>query len=173
VTLFPEHIQTALSAVNLKEPRSRVFVSAPPDRQGANAHPSLIVDDVPLPSLVLLRSRSYLAQLYTRRGLSAREVARTMGVSHGSILAALDRYGIQRNDSSPKRKGQVPFGFDYANSKLVRNKQEQEVIRIMRQYRVSGRSLREIADNLNQKLVPTNSAGIWQANTVRKILARV
>ena len=96
-----------------------------------------------------------------------------MGVSHASILAALDRYAIQRNDGSRRRKGQIPFGFDYANSKLVRNKQEQEVIRVMRQYRVSGRSLREIADNLNEKLVPTKNAGIWQANTVRKILARV
>lgn len=39
----------------------------------------------------------------------------------------------------------------------------------------SGRhlSVREIAGKLNQHLIPTKNDRIWQANTVRKILARV
>ena len=38
-------------------------VSAPPDKRRANGHavrPALIEDAIPLPSLLLLRSRSYL-----------------------------------------------------------------------------------------------------------------
>ena len=46
-------------------------------------------------------------------------------------------------------------------------------ITITRQYLAGGLSLREIAGNLNQKLIPTKQNGIWQANTVREILARV
>jgi hypothetical protein len=42
----------------------------------------------------------------------------------------------------------------------------------MRQYRAGGLSLREIVGALNQKFVPTEQNGLWQANTVRGILAR-
>ena len=43
---------------------------------------------------------------------------------------------------------------------------------MIRQYRAAGLSLREIAGRLNQCLIPTKKSGIWQANTVRNILAR-
>jgi hypothetical protein len=66
----------------------------------------------------------------------------------------------------------VPFGFDYLNHRLVKNSAEQAVIRMMRQHRADGLSLREIAGNLNQRLVPTKQNGVWQASTVREILAR-
>jgi hypothetical protein len=55
----------------------------------------------------------------------------------------------------------------------VKSKAEQETIRMIRQYRAGGLSLRQIAGQLNQRLVPTKNGGIWQANTVRKILSRV
>ena len=42
---------------------------------------------------------------------------------------------------------------------------------MMRQNREGGLTLREIAGKLNQKLIPTKQNGIWQANTVRGILA--
>ena len=64
------------------------------------------------------------------------------------------------------------FGFDYLNYQLVKNSAEQATIRMMHQYRAGGLSLREIAGNLNQRLVPTKNNGVWQANTVRGILAR-
>ena len=66
----------------------------------------------------------------------------------------------------------MPFGFDYLNHQLVKNGAEQAAIRMMRQYRAGGLSLREIAGNLNLKLIPTKQNGVWQANTVREILAR-
>ena len=54
----------------------------------------------------------------------------------------------------------------------MKNGTEQAAIRMMRQYKAGGLSLREIAGNLNLKLIPTKQNGIWQANTVREILAR-
>jgi hypothetical protein len=50
----------------------------------------------------------------------------------------------------------------------VKSKAEQGVIWPIRQYRVSGLSLRQIAGRLNQCLGPTRNSGIWQANTVRE-----
>ena len=54
----------------------------------------------------------------------------------------------------------------------MKNSAEQTAIRMMRQYRAGGLSLREIAVNLNEKLIPTKNNGIWQANAAREIRAR-
>ena len=89
------------------------------------------------------------------------------------MLAATDRFSIPQNGNGHKRPGQIPFGFEYSDYQLVKNKAEQGVIRMIRQYRASGLSLRQIAGQLNQHLVPTKNGGIWQANTVRKIFTRV
>ena len=69
--------------------------------------------------------------------------------------------------------GQIPFGYDYIDYHLVKNKEEQNIIRTIRQYRVGGFSLRHIAKELNRLLVPTKNNGVWQANTVKQILDRV
>ncbi|MBE3063539.1 MAG: recombinase family protein, partial [Spirochaetes bacterium] len=131
-----------------------------------------IEDTIPLPSLLRLRSSSYLEALYSKQHLSAREIARLAEVSRSMVLEALDRFGIPQNGNRHKRVGPLPFGFDYLGHQLVKNGTEQAAIRMMRQYRAGGLSLREIAGNLNQKLIPTKQNGIWQANTVREILAR-
>ena len=51
--------------------------------------------------------------------------------------------------------------------------EEQAVIRLVRQLRRKGLSLRAVAEELNERLIPTRNHGVWQANTVRKILQRV
>ena len=52
----------------------------------------------------------------------------------------------------------MPFGFDYLNHQLVKNGAEQAAIRMMRQYRAGGLSLREIAGDLNLNLIPTKES---------------
>ena len=150
-------------------------VFAPPGQQKANARgavPALIEGIVPLPPVLSLRSKSALERLYTSEHLSAREISRLVGSSRSAVLDALDRFGIPPNRGRRKRTGTSPFGFDYLDHQLLKNGAEQDAIRMMRQYRAGGLSLREIAANLNLKLIPTKQDGIWQANTVRGILAR-
>ena len=148
---------------------------APPDQPKANrgaSVPALIEGIIPLPTVLGLRSKGVLETLYRKEHLSAREIERLFGVSHAGVLGALDRFGIPRNGNGRKRTGQLPFGFDYLNYQLVENAAEQAAIRMMRRDRAGGLSLREIAGNLNQMLVPTKHNGVWQANTVRQVLAR-
>ena len=52
------------------------------------------------------------------------------------------------------------------------NSTEQAAMRMMRERRTNGRCLREIAGRLNLMLVPTKQGGVWQTNTVRRILER-
>jgi hypothetical protein len=123
--------------------------------------------------LLQLRSKNYLERLYSGKHLSIREIAGLTNLSHSVVLASTDRFGIPLNGNGHKRPGQIPFGFEYADYQLVKSKAEQGVIRMIRQYRAGGLSLRQIAGELNQRLVPTKNGGIWQASTVRRILARV
>jgi len=75
--------------------------------------------------------------------------------------------------NTPKSyKGQIPFGYDFIDNELKENPQEQEIINLIIQLKSQGFSLREIANELNKKLIPTKNNGIWQANTIRKILQR-
>jgi hypothetical protein len=119
-----------------------------------------------------LRSKSYLGKLYVGRHLSARQIARLTDVSRSVVLEALDRFGIPRNGNGRRHPGQLPFGFEYLGYRLVENKTEQGVVRQIRQYRIGGLSLRQIAGQLNQRLIPTKNNEIWQATTVKGILVR-
>ncbi len=153
----------------------RTFGDAPSEKQDTNNNPPLILDKVPLPSKLLLRSKSYLYNLYIKQSLSMREIARQLNVSHSTIIETFKRLGIQKNSSNNNTKipGQIPFGYSYKNGKLEKNEKEQEVIGTIKQLKSNGLSLRGIARELNQKLIPTKNNGIWHANTVSKILERV
>jgi len=123
---------------------------------------------------MLLRSRSYVTNLYIKRDLPIREIARQLNASHSTVIECLRRLGI--HDKGVKKiiiQGQIPFGYNYKNGKLEKNKEEQGVIRIIKQLRSSGLSLRGIAKELNKRLVPTKNNGIWQAATVSNILSRI
>jgi len=102
-------------------------VFAPRSKQQANKLPVLVEGTLPFPSLLRLWSRAYLEELYTGRHLSAREIAGLGGVSRSVVLAALGRFDIPQNGNGHKRPGQIPFGFDYTDYRLVRNQAEQEV----------------------------------------------
>jgi len=113
-----------------------------------------------------------LERLYTREHVSAREISRLAGASRSGVLKALDRFSIPRDRDRRTRTGHVPFGFDYTNHKLVVNDCEQAAIRMMQQHRAAGLSLRQIVATLNRAFISTKQEGLWQANTVREILAR-
>lgn len=143
-----------------------------PSATGRPGAPALIEGTIPLPGLAQLRSKSYLAQLYAGRHLSARQIARLAEVSRSTTFAALKRCGIPKDGRNRTHPGQIPFGYGYQNYRLVKNQAEQGVIRLMQQGRAGGLSLRQIAGQLNERLVSSKSSGRWQANTVRLILAR-
>ena len=153
-----------------------MFVVAAASGQKANRRvPALIEDRLPLPGRFLLSDPARLASLHEQAGLTARQIASRLDVSHSAVLAALGKLGIAcegpRNGHAVK--GQVPFGWDLHDARLVKNGAEHQVIRLIRRLKGSGGSLNGIARELNRRLVPTKNAGLWQANTVGKILRRL
>jgi len=115
-----------------------------------------------------------VTKLYIKRDLPIREIARQLNVSHSTVIECLRRLGIHDKGARKRDRyqGQIPFGYNYKEGKLEKNKEEQEVIRIIKQLRASGLSFRGIARELNKRLVPTKKNGIWQACTVSTILSR-
>jgi predicted DNA-binding protein YlxM (UPF0122 family) len=166
----PYHSSSGHKKTGSPENRNCLSDRAPGGRQSANKKISLIEDSIPLPALLQIRSRAVLERLYKREKLSVREIARLTETSHSTILSALSKFEIPQNGNGHKRRGQIPFGYEYKDFKLIKRKDEQEIIRMIRQYRVNGLSLQKIADELNQKLVPTKNCVVWQANTVKKIV---
>ena len=121
---------------------------------------ALIEDTIPLPPLLQSSSKPYLKQLYSGRHLSIREIANLADLNHSVVLAAIVRFGIPRNGNGHKRPGQILFGFEYLDYQLVKSKSEQGVIRIIRQYRASGLSLRQIAGQAPHRCISRAAVGI-------------
>jgi hypothetical protein len=108
------------------------------------------------------------------RHLSSREIGRELDISHQAVLSVIGKFGLNGSNGSDRHKpGQIPFGWDYVDYQLKKNREEQDVIRIIKQLKATGFSLRGISAELNKQLVPTKNNGIWHANTVKKILERV
>lgn len=168
-----QNIKTALSGVYLKEPVSKVFGLSPPTKQYTNKKFYLIQDTLPLPRRLLVQSKQHLKAL-VKQHLSSREIGQELNISHQAVLSAIGKFDLNSSDGSAQlRPGQIPFGWDYVDYQLKKNREEQEVIRIIKQLKSSGFSLRGISSELNKQLVPTKNNGIWHANTVKKILERV
>lgn len=131
----------------------------------------LICDEIPLPGILLLKSKSYLQRLSRDENLSAREIGRRIGAASSTVSDALHKYGLTKA-ARQKKKGlrHVPFGYDATNGKLIPNRKEQQVIRTVRQLRAAGLTERDIAAHLNRKLIPTKRGGVWAGSMIHYLL---
>ena len=154
-----------------------MFVSAPRSVQSAHPRrPALIEDRIPLPGRFLLADPARVGSLHQQAGLSVRQIAARLGVSHSAGArgprkargwSASGRAAATRSEARYRAAGTLESG------RLVKNAGEQQVIRLIRQLHGGGRSLNAIARELNRRLVPTKNTGLWKANIVGKILRRL
>lgn len=64
----------------------------------------------------------------------------------------------------------TPMGFDREGNSLVVNEEEQRAVKFIREQREAGKSLRDIAGQLNDQGIPTKKGGKWHASTIKYIL---
>ena len=153
----------SLSGVNQSTHSSTLSVFLPRDgRELATvrlAPPALIEDHIQLPGRLLLSSSSRLLSKRQRDGLSVRQIARQLGVSHSAVLEAIGRLGITGSGGGHVFQGQVPFGWDLRNGRLERNGVRQQAIRLIRQLQANGQSLNGTARERAGARCPTRTAG--------------
>jgi len=73
-------------------------------------------------------------------------------------------------EKSPYLGFNHPFGYDYVNNELLVNPVEAETVRMIYSRYLSGRSMGEIAKELNRAKVPTKRGGRWDKRTIANIL---
>lgn len=73
------------------------------------------------------------------------------------------------------RTGGIPFGHVLAKDgkTLVPCADEQKALKVIKDLRHRGKSLRQIADELTRKKVATKNGGQWQVSSIARILKRV
>ena len=100
-------------------------------------------------------------------------------------LASKIRVGVKQKMKT-EWFGQAPYGYTIVsdavgnrkkNTRLVKNLEEQEILREMKKLREAGKSYSEIADALNKDGIPTrytkgDKKSSWHSSTVRNILIR-
>jgi len=149
--LGERELTVALSPINRKGDVSTLFVASPGRIQVAN--PRLLVADFKTNYLLYHGKRKKLTKKQLETAVkNAEKAAEPLG---------------------EPMKGQVPFGYASSRGRLIKDKAEQQTIRKMKQWHAKGASLREIANKLNEKIIPAKNSGYWQANTVKKILDRI
>ena len=190
-TLFRSYAQLAKRFLDLspKEKSRRafqIFKSLALDEESLNielVHPNglsftgqnvpFVRGGIPLPGILLLRNKAFLARLYSEEKLSTNAIARRINVGQSTVSDALQRHGLAEKPNETSRHSQhVPFGFDFKKGRLITNPTEKQTIRLIQQLHSTGLSLREIAAHLNRKFIPTKRRGVWDATTVRRLLAR-
>ena len=70
-----------------------------------------------------------------------------------------------------KTGGNVPFGFNEVNGKLIRNEEEQSIINEIKNLKNKGLSLRKIAEALNERGIATKNGKTWTAAQIQRIAA--
>jgi len=131
----------------------------------------IVSDRIPLPGILLLKSKGFLKRLYHDEKLSTNAIARRIGVGQSTVSDAIQKHGLAKNpENYAKRPQHVPFGYEYKSGKFVSNPSEQQTIRMIRQLRTAGMTLRDIAAYLNRKLVPTKRGGVWEPGMLQRLL---
>jgi len=81
------------------------------------------------------------------------------------------RSAMAHKKANLERVGNVPFGFEMLNGKLIPSNAELAVVKEMRSLRANGVSYQKIADYLNEKgISPKNNGRQWYKATVRGVL---
>ena len=108
-------------------------------------------------------------------GLSARQIAGLIFSSKTAVLESLERFGIpirepHYNHGNPS---QTVFGKKVHHGRLIEDKVEKRVIKIILELHEQGLSLRKIAKCLNQMEFATkNRSWKWNPEMIRRVLSR-
>lgn len=90
--------------------------------------------------------------------------------NESASIAQNNKWSIQRRFQNGTYKITCPpYGYDSVDGMLVVNKSQAKTVRFIFSEILSGKGTQKIADELNQRRIPTKRGGRWTATTVRGI----
>lgn len=149
------------------------------ERPGRWANTKYIVDFIPLCLRPDKLKLEIFRDLYLKQGLSANQIATKIGCSRGLVLSRLHRADVPTEEkrlNNPKnyRSHEPPFGFAVNEGRLVPNKREMKIIRLIVHLRLNQNiSFENIARELVQRKIKNRRGNIaWQYSVIRKFFYR-
>jgi site-specific DNA recombinase len=100
----------------------------------------------------------------------------TLAEFERDLIAERTRNALAVKRAHNERTGTVPFGYDLADNgiDLVPNASQQEALALITELRSAGLSLRDIADELTARQIPTaKGKAQWTHTTISRIVKRV
>ena len=149
------------------------------DRVVQRTNTSILVDNIEFLTKPHAQNSDFYRNLYLTEGLSAAQIGERIGCSKTAVLQQLREQGIRngsgrRTDPENYKLYDPPYGFSKKNGRLVPNKAEMRVCRIVVNLRDSqGKSMRAIGKHL-EELGLKNRKGLvsWTHGTVGRIFER-
>lgn len=119
---------------------------------------------------------SKLYDLSVNRNLTSSQIAKELNVSRSTVSKYLKLHSIPRREIGYNRRRTrgVSFGEKIlSDGRTIKITEEQKVLSAIRLWRQKGKTLQDIADNLNQLGTPTKSGrGQWHRKTIQQLLTR-
>jgi len=133
-----------------------------------------LVEEVFKPNRVQFHSISEKVDTSTTQGKFFLTITGAMAQMERDLISERTREALQYKISKGELVGSPPLGFEAIEKELKKTQGELVVVREIFKLR-KGRgknklSLRQIANRLNEQMIPTKRGGKWYAGTVRYIL---
>jgi len=133
-----------------------------------------LVEEVFKPNRVQFHSISEKVDTSTAQGKFFLTITGAMAQMERDLISERTKEALQYKISKGELVGSPPLGFEAIEKELRKTQDElivvQEIFKMKRGRGKSKLSLRQIANRLNEKVIPTKRGGKWYAGTVRYIL---
>lgn len=141
-------------------------------------NPAHLIDTITFLARPERADRAVFCDLYVKNGLSAAEVAAQTGLSKTAVLERLHEAGVRgrrtgRDPENYKFPKNPPYGFRVSNGRLVPDRREMKVARLIVELRDRQRiAWRVIAERLNSDGIRTRKGRAWNIDSVENVYAR-
>ncbi len=129
-----------------------------------------LVEEVFKPNKVQFHSITEKVDTSTAQGKFFLTIIGAMSQMERDLISERTSEALRYKISQGENVGSPPLGFLAEDKKLSEIEKELEVVECIKSLKRKGLSLRQIANRLNEKGIPTKRAGKWYAGTVRYIL---
>lgn len=98
-------------------------------------------------------------------------VLSSLAESESISISENNKWAIQKRFQNGTFKiSYPPYGYENIDGKMVVNPKQAEVVKYIFAEVLSGKGTQKVADDLNQKGIPSKKGGHWTASTIRGIL---
>ena len=148
------------------------------DQAAGCANPSNVADFVLLITIPKKTNSALIKDLYMKNRLAARQIGEEIGLAKSTILNKIRKEGIHhqmrgRDQDNYSFKQQVPFGYKLSEGRLLPNRTEMKVCRIIVSCRAQDHlSWKSIIETLKLKKIKNRKERSWSINSLRNIYIR-